>query len=89
MLSASTDEKSAKIFSENCSSCHSGGVPRAPHSTTFQVMSPEYILSTLNGVMASQSEGLTQDEKIKLVKSQNHTFPVFSNILTNFFCMFT
>ena len=84
LLSASTDEKSAKIFSENCSSCHSGGVPRAPHSTTFQVMSPEYILSTLNGVMASQSEGLTQDEKIKLAEyitggkvSQNLAEPNF------------
>ena len=31
-------------------------------------MSPEYILSTLNGVMASQAEGLTQDEKIKLAE---------------------
>ena len=68
LLSATTDAESAKIFSENCSSCHSGGVPRAPHSTTFQVMSPEYILSTLNGVMASQAEGLTQDEKIKLAE---------------------
>ena len=32
LLSASTDEKSAKIFSENCSSCHSGGVPRARYN---------------------------------------------------------
>ena len=62
LLSASTDKKSAKIFSENCSSCHSGGVPRAPHSTTFQVMSPEYILSTLNELWPRNLEGLTQDE---------------------------
>mgnify|MGYP001382940602 CR=1 FL=1 len=38
LLSASTDKKSAKIFSENCSSCHSGGVPRlrGPRETTHQ-----------------------------------------------------
>tara|TARA_B100001250_G_scaffold259096_1_gene223071 strand:+ start:2274 stop:4148 length:1875 start_codon:yes stop_codon:yes gene_type:complete len=84
LLSASTDAKSAEIFSENCSNCHSGGVPRAPHSTTFQVMSPEYILSTLNGVMASQAEGLTQKEKIKLAEyitggkvSDNLEEPIF------------
>ena len=66
LLSDTSDPKSAAIFSDSCSTCHSGGVPRAPHSTTFQLMSPDYILSTLNGVMAPQSEHLSEEEKIKL-----------------------
>ncbi len=66
LLSDTRDPKSAAIFSDTCATCHSGGVPRAPHSTTFQVMSPDYILSTLNGVMAPQSKHLSEEEKIKL-----------------------
>ena len=66
LLSDTKDPKSAAIFSDTCATCHSGGVPRAPHSTTFQVMSPDYILSILNGVMAPQSEHLNEEEKIKL-----------------------
>ena len=66
LLSDTSDPKSAAIFSDSCATCHSGGVPRAPHSTTFQVMSADYILSTLNGVMAPQAENLNEEEKIKL-----------------------
>ena len=64
LLSSSNQSKYAEIFNNNCVSCHSGGVPRAPHLTTFQVMSADYILSTLNGVMSSQAEGLSEKEKI-------------------------
>ena len=64
LLGGSDNPKYAEIFNNNCVSCHSGGVPRAPHLTTFQVMSADYILSTLNGVMSAQAEGLTEIEKI-------------------------
>jgi len=64
LLGGSNESKYAEIFNNNCVSCHSGGVPRAPHLTTFQVMSADYILSTLNGVMSAQAEGLTNKEKI-------------------------
>ena len=64
LLGESDNPKYAEIFNNNCVSCHSGGVPRAPHLTTFQVMSADYILSTLNGVMSAQAEGLTEIEKI-------------------------
>ena len=64
LLGGSDNPKYAEIFNNNCVSCHSGGVPRAPHLTTFQVMSADYILSTLNGVMSAQAEGLTDIEKI-------------------------
>ena len=64
LLSSTNESKYAEIFNNNCVSCHSGGVPRAPHLTTFQVMSADYILSTLNGVMSSQAEGLSEEEKV-------------------------
>ena len=44
LFAGATDKKSAKIFNESCISCHSGGVPRAPHATTFSAMSADYIL---------------------------------------------
>ena len=68
LLSDTKDPKSAAIFSDTCATCHSGGVPRAPHSTTFQVMSPDYILSILNGVMAPQSEHLSEEVTEALAK---------------------
>ncbi len=64
LLGGGNESKYAELFNNNCVSCHSGGVPRAPHLTTFQVMSADYILSTLNGVMSAQAEGLTKKEKI-------------------------
>ena len=64
LLGGGNESKYAEIFNDNCVSCHSGGVPRAPHLTTFQVMSADYILSTLNGVMSAQAEGLSSEEKI-------------------------
>lgn len=64
LLGGGNESKYADIFNNNCVSCHSGGVPRAPHLTTFQVMSADYILSTLNGVMSAQAEGLSSEEKI-------------------------
>ena len=65
LFAGASDKKSAKIFNESCISCHSGGVPRAPHSTTFSAMSADYILETLNGVMSSQASHLSKNEKIK------------------------
>ena len=64
LLGGGNESKYAELFNNNCVSCHIGGVPRAPHLTTFQVMSADYILSTLNGVMSAQAEGLTKKEKI-------------------------
>ena len=68
LFAGASDKKSAKIFNESCISCHSGGVPRAPHATTFSAMSADYILETLNGVMSSQASHLSKNEKIKLAE---------------------
>ena len=67
-FAGASDKASAKIFNESCVSCHSGGVPRAPHSTTFSAMSADYILETLDGVMSSQASHLSKDQKIKLAE---------------------
>jgi cytochrome c553 len=68
LFSGAADQVSASIFNETCMGCHSGGVPRAPHSTTFAAMSADYILNTLNGIMSSQSSGLTKIQKVKLAE---------------------
>ncbi|MDX1581926.1 MAG: cytochrome c, partial [Alphaproteobacteria bacterium] len=31
----------ARLYAEYCASCHEGGVFKAPHVVTFQMMSPE------------------------------------------------
>ena len=64
VLLSGTQSKFAEIFNNRCVSCHSGGVAKAAHLTTFQVMSADYILNTLNGVMSAQAEGLSEEEKI-------------------------
>ena len=67
-FAGAADKASAKIFTESCMNCHSGGVPRAPHSTTFSAMSADYILETLDGIMSSQASHLNENEKIKLAE---------------------
>ena len=67
-FAGAADKASAKIFTESCMNCHSGGVPRAPHSTTFSAMSADYILETLHGIMSSQASHLNENEKIKLAE---------------------
>ena len=78
LFAGAKDKASAKNFNESCIGCHSGGTPRAPHSTTFAAMSADYILSSLNGIMSSQSAHLTEDEKIKLAE-----FITGSKVATN------
>ena len=83
-FAGASDKASAKIFNESCVSCHSGGVPRAPHSTTFSAMSADYILETLDGVMSSQASHLSKDQKIKpsvcipIYKSELNKFEIIS-----------
>ena len=47
LFAGAKDKASAKNFNESCMGCHSGGTPRAPHSTTFAAMSADYILRSL------------------------------------------
>ena len=51
------------LFNENCSSCHLGGVPKAPHLIEFQLYNTDYIKQALmSGVMKQQAAHLTENE---------------------------
>ena len=60
LFAGASDKASAKIFNESCVSCHSGGVPRAPHSTTFSAMSADYILEKKVNLMKEISVVITR-----------------------------
>ena len=54
----------AKIYVEQCASCHEGNVPKAPHAVTFQLIGPQAILTALtDGVMQEQGAALTPEER--------------------------
>jgi polyvinyl alcohol dehydrogenase (cytochrome) len=58
----------ATLYQENCASCHEGGVPKAPHSLTFNMSPASSIMTAMNGVMSQQSEHLSDDEKVVLAE---------------------
>lgn len=58
----------ATLYQENCASCHEGGVPKAPHSVTFNMSPASSIMTAMNGVMSQQSEHLSDEEKVVLAE---------------------
>jgi polyvinyl alcohol dehydrogenase (cytochrome) len=59
----------AENYQRYCANCHEGGVPKAPHSIVFQMIGTEALLqSMVDGVMALQSQGMTEDEKLQLAE---------------------
>ena len=66
--SAGAEEASARdgatIYQQQCSACHEGQVPKAPHSVTFSMLGPHAIYSALtDGVMKAQGSALNEQEK--------------------------
>lgn len=54
----------ASIYAEHCAACHDGKVPRAPHMTWLEMMSPRAIVRSLeSGLMQSQGVALTAAQK--------------------------
>ena len=54
----------AELYKTYCSTCHEGGVPRAPHSVKFQMFGPKAILGALEtGVMRTQGAALSAEER--------------------------
>ena len=53
----------AALYALNCASCHNGSVYKAPHFIWLELMSPQAILSAMDGVMASQSEALDEEQR--------------------------
>ncbi len=59
----------ARLYAENCASCHDGTVPKAPHFQWLEMMSPASIVAALNGgVMAEQGAVLSDDEKLRVAE---------------------
>ncbi|MDJ0760849.1 MAG: PQQ-binding-like beta-propeller repeat protein [Woeseiaceae bacterium] len=54
----------AALYAQNCNSCHNGTVPKAPHITFLEMLSPAAILKTMNeGIMMAQAEGLSGEQR--------------------------
>lgn len=59
----------AKLFAENCASCHNGAVPKAPHMQWLELMAPATIVNALTGgVMAEQGRALSEDQKLRIAE---------------------
>jgi polyvinyl alcohol dehydrogenase (cytochrome) len=58
----------AALYQENCAECHEGGVFKAPHVVTFNMMQVGSILSAMDGIMEQQASGLDPDQRIALAE---------------------
>ncbi|ANU08432.1 PQQ-binding-like beta-propeller repeat protein [Paraurantiacibacter namhicola] len=59
----------AKLYADNCASCHNGGVARAPHFQWLEMMSPASIYAALDGgVMAEQGAMLSDEGKLHVAE---------------------
>jgi polyvinyl alcohol dehydrogenase (cytochrome) len=66
---AVSQQSAAENYRQHCAQCHEGGVPRAPHSVTFQMIGTEAVLkSMIDGVMQLQAESMTADELRQLAE---------------------
>jgi polyvinyl alcohol dehydrogenase (cytochrome) len=65
----SSQKSATENYQQYCAQCHEGGVPKAPHSVTFQMMGTEAVLKSLiDGVMKLQAEPMTMDELQQLAR---------------------
>ncbi len=56
------------LYDEYCWRCHEGQVPKAPHREMIGLATPESILVSMRGIMAPQSEGLSDEEQIRIAE---------------------
>lgn len=57
------------LFAANCSSCHLGQVPRAPHREFLEMMQPDAIVKALTeGVMQQQAAALSAEQKLQVAE---------------------
>lgn len=53
-----------EVYESLCVDCHDGGIPKAPHKSMMQIMSPDSVLEALSaGVMQQEAEHLSQADK--------------------------
>lgn len=61
---ALTEGPGRDVYADACLSCHEGQVPKAPHRSMLNIMSPDSVYRSLTvGVMQDQSAHLTDAEK--------------------------
>ncbi len=59
----------AELFAVHCSVCHDGTVPRAPHTSFLQMLSPDMLmLSMTDGVMKQEAAALSGEQKADVVE---------------------
>ncbi len=63
-----------KLFAENCATCHSGRVPKAPAIVWLEMMAPDAILAAMNdGVMSGQSAHLKEEQRVAIAEYLTRT----------------
>lgn len=54
----------AALYVQHCGQCHNGSVPKAPHFSWLEMMTPGAVLKSMNeGLMQSQSQALSEQER--------------------------
>jgi len=64
-----TELSVADLYKQYCAECHQGGVPKAPHSVTFQMIGTKAVLKSMtDGVMQLHAEAMTPDQLRQLAE---------------------
>lgn len=76
-----------ELYQQHCAQCHEGGVPKAPHSVSFQMMGSAAILNAMNnGAMQAQSAALGADQKLMLAEYLGGSLPTTEDTPPLFRC---
>lgn len=60
----SQEARGQEVYEGLCVGCHDGGVPKAPHKSMMQIMSPDSVVDALTtGVMQQEAADLSEAEK--------------------------
>ena len=59
----------APLYAEHCDTCHNGTVPKAPHFSWLEMMTPAVMLKSLDeGIMQAQAAALTDQQRRDIVE---------------------
>lgn len=62
------------LFAENCATCHSGRVPKAPAIVWLEMMAPDAILAAMDGgVMSQQAAHLEESQRVEIAEYLTRT----------------
>ena len=63
------DMPGAKLYAQHCQQCHDGTVPKAPHFSWLEMMTPATMLKSMNeGIMQPQAAMLSEQERKHIVE---------------------